>query len=304
MSAPQKSQGIFNSTPKKNYSRRDFLKLVAWLGLNAGLLVLGGAGYMSNVEPYWVEISELRLKLPHLPRAFDGLRLAQLSDIHLGHRMTPERLAGVLAMVKEQGPDLLALTGDFVLAYGGMTSYTAELQAFSALLAELAAQMPVVAVLGNHDYWYNPAQVQAALERGGAVVLRNSVHTLQRDGQSLHLAGLDDVYEDYADLPALLARLPDAGGALLLVHEPDVADQSAASGRFDLQLSGHSHGGQVVLPLIGPPVLPHLGKKYPSGLYRVGNMFQYTNRGLGMTVPPVRFNCRPELTLLTLESAA
>jgi predicted MPP superfamily phosphohydrolase len=96
--------------------------------------------------------------------------------------------------------------------------------------------------------------------------------------------------------------LPAEGCAILLAHEPDCADDSAATGRFDLQISGHSHGGQVSLPLIGPPVLPYLAQKYPSGLYQVGQMFQYTNRGVGMTPPYVRLNCRPEITVFTLES--
>lgn len=258
---------------------------------------------MSKIEPFWLEVKTVRLKLPRLPRAFSGLRVVHLSDLHLGPRITIERLADVLAKVTDQSPDVLALTGDFVLAYGGATSYAAELEAFSAALAELSARFPVLAVLGNHDYWYDQAQVEQALARGGVVVLRNTVHTLERAGEYFHIAGLDDVYEGHDDLASLLGALPAQGGAMLLAHEPDIADQSAATGRFDLQISGHSHGGQVVLPLIGAPVLPHLGKKYPSGLYRVGSMFQYTNRGIGVTIPPLRFNCRPELTVLTLESA-
>lgn len=89
---------------------------------------------------------------------------------------------------------------------------------------------------------------------------------------------------------------------MLLVHEPDFADRSAETGRFDLQLSGHSHGGQVALPIIGPPILPKFAKKYPTGLYKIKEMYQYTNRGVGMTNPTIRFNCRPEITVFSLES--
>ncbi|HVO42428.1 MAG TPA: hypothetical protein VMT34_07385, partial [Aggregatilineales bacterium] len=106
-------------------------------------------------------------------------------------------------------------------------------------------------------------------------------------------------------LPAVLAQLPGEAAAVLLVHEPDFADVSAATGRFDLQLSGHSHGGQVIPPFFKrPPVLPLLGKKYPIGVYRVDGMVQYTNRGLGMLRPYIRVNCRPEITMLTLHSPA
>jgi uncharacterized protein len=104
-------------------------------------------------------------------------------------------------------------------------------------------------------------------------------------------------------LDAVLDQLHDNSAAILLAHEPDFADLSAESNRFDLQVSGHSHGGQIVLPLYGPPILPHLGRKYPSGLYQVGNMLQYTNRGVGMARLPVRFNCPPEITIFTLKSS-
>jgi predicted MPP superfamily phosphohydrolase len=134
------------------------------------------------------------------------------------------------------------------------------------------------------------------------VNLSNEVYTLSQDGEELHIAGVDDIWEKQDRLDLVLEKLPDAGAAILLAHEPDFADQSADTGRFDLQLSGHSHGGQVVIPFVGAPLLPYLGMKYPSGLYRVGTMWQYTNRGVGMARLKVRFNCRPEITVFTLES--
>jgi predicted MPP superfamily phosphohydrolase len=104
-------------------------------------------------------------------------------------------------------------------------------------------------------------------------------------------------------LDELLDQLKDNSAAILMAHEPDFADVSAQANRFDLQVSGHSHGGQIVFPFIGPPILPHLGQKYPSGLYQVGSMLQYTNRGVGMARLPVRFNCPPEITIFHLEGA-
>ncbi len=271
-----------------------------------------GAGYVQNIEPAWVEVKRIRLKLPRLPQAFSGLRIAQLSDIHLGPWMTPEKLQEILNIVTAQSPDVLALTGDFVLAYGRMTrSYADELAGMAQALRRVSADLPVVAVLGNHDHLYSSYQVRTALEQGGVRVLINSVHTLERGAARFHLAGLDDFYRGRPDLNKVLNSFPSDECAMLLVHEPDFADTSAETGRFDLQISGHSHGGQIVLPFVGPPILPKYGQKYPSGLYRVstgstyqvGKMFQYTNRGVGMTFPAVRFNCRPEITLFTLESA-
>jgi len=108
----------------------------------------------------------------------------------------------------------------------------------------------------------------------------------------LHVAGVDDVWERQDRLDLVLKATPEAGAAILLAHEPDFADVSAATRRFDLQISGHSHGGQVIIPLRGPPLLPRYAKKYPMGLCQVGSMMQYTNRGVGMVPPRVRFNCR------------
>jgi len=132
--------------------------------------------------------------------------------------------------------------------------------------------------------------------------LTNTVFTMTREGEHLHLCGVDDVMEGDVRLEDVIAQLQDQSAAILLAHEPDFADTSAPTGRFDLQLSGHSHGGQVVLPMIGQPVLPELGRKYPSGLYKVGDMFQYTSRGIGMARLPIRINCPPEITIFVLES--
>ncbi|MGZ9167079.1 MAG: metallophosphoesterase [Anaerolineales bacterium] len=140
------------------------------------------------------------------------------------------------------------------------------------------------------------------LSLSGVTDLTNAVVTLTRDGKDLHLCGVDDICEGQVRLNDVIARLSNNGAAILLAHEPDYADVSAATGRFDLQISGHSHGGQVTLPFYGPPLLPYLGRRYPRGLYKVGDMFQYTNRGVGMNRLAVRFNCPAEITIFELES--
>jgi len=159
-------------------------------------------------------------------------------------------------------------------------------------------------VLGNHDHWSGADAIRGLLRQAGVHELRNTALTLRRGAAQLHIAGVDSYWERQDRLEAVLATLPADGAAVLLAHEPDYADISAASGRFDLQLSGHTHGGQVVIPFLGPPVLPHLGKKYPAGRYQVGSMIQYTNRGLGVIPPRLRFNCRPEITVITLAAAS
>ena len=136
----------------------------------------------------------------------------------------------------------------------------------------------------------------------GLPLLENEGIALTVNGEVLYLAGVDDGWGGQPDLSLALVERPSDTLTILLAHEPDLADQFARDSRVSVQLSGHSHGGQIRLPLIGAPVLPHLGKKYDQGLYQVNEMWLYTNRGLGL-ITPVRINCPPEITEITLEAA-
>ena len=285
-------------------TRRDFLKVVGVAALDFFLVGVGSAGYGYLMEPNWIKVETVRLKLPRLSRKFSGLRVAQISDIHMGGWMNFERLQRAADLVIEQEPHLLLITGDFLIGHDSAAISQQTIEDLITALSRLAAFCPTFAVLGNHDYWTDAETVRRILSSSGITELNNTVFTLQREDERLHLCGVDDIWEGYARLDDVLAQLKEGGAAILLAHEPDFADTSAATGRFDLQLSGHTHGGQVVLPFVGPPILPHLGRKYPSGLYKVGEMFQYTNRGIGMARLPLRINCPPEITLFVLESAA
>ncbi|HUF37872.1 MAG TPA: metallophosphoesterase [Anaerolineales bacterium] len=248
-------------------------------------------------SPKHFDVNEFDLPLERLPAAFDGYRIIHLSDIHMGTWMNRERLEGVVELVLEEKPDLVAITGDFV-------SYTLDvsLDELAEVLARLHAPDGVYAVRGNHDCWTDPDRVSAMLGEAGIVELRNDFIRIERAGQRLYLAGVDDVYDGRADLEAVITRLPEDGAAILLAHEPDFADEAAGTGRFDLQLSGHSHGGQLNFPVVGPLYLPQLAKKYVRGLYRVGAMHLYVNRGLGTTALQLRVRCRPEIAVIALRS--
>jgi hypothetical protein len=278
------------------------------MSIQAAAFGLLGYGYSTKMELNWIEITNLTLKLPHLESAFQGLRLVQISDFHLGQWIDGERLERVFRMALEQAPDYLLLTGDYLefrpyKRPNEWATYEEDLKLISSAFSQLPAFCPTIAILGNHDHKIDAGWVEQALSKAGVTVLRNSVLTIQRGNSQLHLAGLDDVSQKMDRLDILMESLPEDGAAILLAHEPDFADVAAATQRFDLQLSGHSHGGQIVLPILGPPMLPELGRKYPSGLYNINDMLLYTNRGVGVTTVNARFNCRPEITVFTLERA-
>jgi predicted MPP superfamily phosphohydrolase len=285
---------------RKRLSRRDFLKLLKVGAIDLALLAAGGVGYGFLMEPAWLKVERVTLKLRRLTPAFSSMRIAQVSDIHMGGWMTADRLQRVTDLVAAQKPDLLLITGDFLIGHVFDENAEQAIRDLIDILSPLAGSIPSFAVLGNHDYWTNADAVREMLEACKITDLTNTVFTMTRGGEKLHLCGVDDVWEGDVRLEAVLDQLTDNSAAILLAHEPDFADTSAATNRFDLQVSGHSHGGQVVFPFYGPPVLPYLGRKYPSGLYQVEDMLQYTNRGVGMIDPPVRFNCPPEIPLFTL----
>ena len=270
------------------------------LGAALGVLLLGGLVYVRKVEPEDVEVVPVSLVLPRLDAVFEGYRIAQISDIHADGWMTPGRVLSLVNLVNAEAPDLVAITGDLA-TYSRFRSLIRHASRLVAPLRRLQATDGVVAVLGNHDHKTDVRTVRRVLAASGVIELHNAVLTLRRGGESLYLCGVDDLKEGAPRLDLALEQLSEEGAAVLLAHEPDFADESAATGRFDLQLSGHSHGGQVGVPLLRYPFLPKLSRKYPTGLYRVGDMFLYTNRGLGAH-PRFRFNCRPEITVFTLRS--
>jgi uncharacterized protein len=274
--------------------RRSLGRLVA----GAAVVGAGGLLYAREVEPRLLEVVRLDLTLPRLTAAFDGYRIVQIGDLHLDDWAKPARLHRIAEMANAENPDLIAITGDFA-------SYSArrlDTDRLVGALRRLSATDGVLAILGNHDYLTDVKLIRRCIREAGLTELLNEFVTLGRGGPELHVAGIDDVMEGRSRLDLLLRDLPASGAAVLLAHEPDFADVAAATGRFDLQLSGHSHGGQVRVPLLGKAVLPPFSQRYTRGLHRVGGMLVYTNRGLGTVHARLRFGCRPEITALTLRA--
>jgi len=293
----------YNKNMPRKLTRRYFLRLMLGGAATAGLSALGGAGYVTLVEPHWLALERVDVPLPGLPAHLDGFTIAQLSDLHRGPTVTQEDVARAVELALRLEADLTVLTGDYVTGSARYAPSCAE--ALSPLAASGRGAPPLVggagggalACLGNHDHWTDAGVVAGALADAGLTVLRNAAREVA-DG--LWVAAVDDVWERHADLEKALEGVPADAAVVLLAHEPDYADAVAAGGRVSLQLSGHSHGGQVRLPFIGAPFLPYLGRKYPAGLYRVGGTWLYVNRGVGLISPAVRFNCRPEVTLVRL----
>lgn len=285
---------------RKKLTRRDFLKLL-WHGfLSSTVLATGGVSYGVLVEPGLFSVETVELKLKKLPKSFSGFRIAQISDIHMGGWMNLERFQQVADLILTENPDVLLITGDLLLGYHVTDDTRQAIDDLAKVLSSLSEAIPSFAVLGNHDHWIDPDAVRQMLALSGVMDLTNAVCTLTRGNDGLHLCGVDDVWEGSACLEDVIAQLKDDNVAILMAHEPDYADVSAATGKFDLQVSGHTHGGQIAIPFWGPPILPYLGRKYHTGLYKIGNMFQYTNRGVGMARLPFRFNCPPEITIFVL----
>ena len=258
-------------------------------------VVISGIVYALRVEPYHVGITRLEIPVRNLPPMFDGMTLVQISDLHFGTWMTADRLAAIVCRINDLQADCIVITGDFVSRINQQLAHELTIS-----LKALEASYGIYGVFGNHDHWSNAKAVWDAVTAAGVRLLINENITIERDGRTLHIAGVDDIWENEHDLDAALDGVPSDSCVILLAHEPDFVDQVAPDGRIALQLSGHTHGGQVRLPLIGAPILPVLGTKHDVGLYTVDGMNLYVNRGIGMMSPYVRFRCPPEITHITL----
>jgi predicted MPP superfamily phosphohydrolase len=276
-------------------TRRQFLRAA----VAAGTVAIAGDAIL--LEPNLPRILRKDFFLPRWPERLNGFTIALLSDFHYDPYFSVHPLHAAIPMVNGLRPDLIALTGDFVSApiIGDDKKAASAAEPCARLLRQMTAPHGLWAVMGNHDDHTDPKHVTHALEAENIHVLANQSEAIERDGARIWLAGVNDVLSRTADLTKTLLRVPAGEAVILLAHEPDFADEAA---RFpiDLQLSGHSHGGQIRIPLLPPLYLPPLARKYVWGEYQVGPLSLYTNAGLGTIDVPIRFKCPPEITLLTL----
>lgn len=253
------------------------------------------ASYPVLIERYVVLTNTYRIPVPNLPEVFSGFRIVQVTDLHYGFLVPLALIRSVITRVNDIPRDLVVCTGDFVHEKRA----TGQIEAVWPLVAGLRAPSGVLSVLGNHDHWADTTRSQYWLSQTGQD-LRHKVTFIEREGSRLWLAGAGDLWEDHRSLDGLLRDIPETDCRLVLAHNPDTADTDFSS-RVDLMVSGHTHGGQVNIPLIGTPVLPVRNKIYSCGLKKSPKgMSVFISRGIGWAVYPVRFNCFPEIAVLEL----
>jgi uncharacterized protein len=285
-------------------TRRKFLRMGA---AGTAVAALGTAGDGMIFAANRPQLVSIEVHLPRLAESWDGFRIAQLSDFHYDDLFSVVPLRKAVDIVNRLQPDLIVLTGDFVSApvgnsrRGSARRAARMIEPCAGLLTQMRAPSGMLAVLGNHDLDTDAAHIASVLRSHAIPVLRNHSISLERGGKRLWLAGVDDVLAGKPDLDLALQGIPPDETVVLLAHEPDWADY-VAHYPVDLQLSGHSHGGQVRLPLVGALYLPNLARKYPWGLRRIGPLTLYTNAGIGTIRVAIRLNCPPEITLITLRS--
>ena len=282
--------------------RRTFLRRAAWGVAGSGALL---GGYTVLVEPGWLRIVHIRLPLAGLPASLSGMKVAHLTDLHLGRYVSAGQLRSVVQETNQQRPDLVVLTGDYVHGSPGF------IRPVFQILTGLKPRLGSVGVLGNHDHWESTDESFAQMRAAGIHVLDNRLLFIGADGLTtraapgtgLFLAGLGDLWEDTQDLD-VLADAPADMPRLLLSHNPDFTEGHKARAkkhRVDLMLAGHTHGGQVRLPGTRSIITPsRYGSKYARGMVQGPAFPVFISTGIGMTILPVRLLVRPEIVIFTL----
>ena len=271
-------------------SRRDFLKKTAIFGAIGGLGIEGFA-----LEPRQMSVTNTNIFISGLPDDFDGFRICQLTDVHHGPLISIKFIEKVIGIANDLKPDAFVLTGDYV------SSAPKYIRPVINAFGKLNAPYGTYAVLGNHDHWEGEDLCIKNFKRNNIPLLTNANAVITKRN-SICIAGVGDYLEDTQELDKAFKGIPDDMPRILLSHHPDYSEQLPKNVRVDLVISGHTHGGQVQLPILGlAPIVPSkYGQKYVNGLVKNDKTQVYVSRGVGMIGIPVRFSCPPEIAVLTL----
>lgn len=274
--------------------RRRLLKVGFRSSYSLGLAAFGYGALIERRRPV---IERVECQVPERFAALDGLTIAVMSDFHHDEFHDDTLMGTAIEATNALNPDLILLAGDFI------SDEVEGLEALADHFSRLKARTGIYGVLGNHDQWTNSSAIAARVQKSGVELLRNANVSLRTPaGERVVLAGLESIWGGHPRLAHSLRGVPSDVPVILGWHEPDPFDD-LEDDRIALQISGHTHGGQVCAPLFGAIRLPAYGKKFPAGLYRKNDSSLYVTRGIGAMGVPVRFCCPPEISLLTLKAS-
>jgi predicted MPP superfamily phosphohydrolase len=265
------------------------------------LFGLGVAIWAFFIEPNRLVTRYQTIEIERWPSELSGLKIAVLSDLHIGGRFIDEpKLRLIVERTNQLQPDLIVILGDSIS--GGRDHHAMDPEVFAPVLKDFRAPLGVYTVLGNHDWWFNGERVRSALEANGLKVIENDAAVIETRGSSFWLVGLADLWTRTQRIPQTLAKVPEGGAPVIaLAHNPDVFPQLPQ--RVSLLLAGHTHGGQVKLPLIGTVVhTSDFGDHYEAGHVFENGHHLFVTTGIGTSIIPVRFGVPPEIVLLTVKS--
>lgn len=281
-------------------NRRSFIKKLlagslAFFGISGGTYY-----YARNIEPGLLTLHRETIQSIKIPSSFDGFKIIQFSDTHIGFHYTLDQFQELVNKINALEPDLIVFTGDLV-DKPNQYNWNPRL---TNLLSSLNAPKGKFWIYGNHDHGgYGTEIIKEVMGQANFQLLKNSHHTIEQQVDRILIAGIDDVMLGQPNLSKTLENTNPDLFTILLAHEPDFADKSMEF-PVDVQLSGHSHGGQVRLPFVGHLYTPFYAEKYVEGKYtfKSSNLDLYVSRGIGTTRLPYRFLCKPEITLFTLKT--
>lgn len=271
-------------------------------------------GYATLIEPWSIKVRKYTIAIKNLDPAFEGLKIVQLADTHLGPRIPASFVKQAIDLVLEQNPDLVFLTGDHV--HDGVEEIDQAAKLCKPLVEH--ATIGAVGVLGNHDWWGDGRRMSRVLRDQGVYMIDNdrlwldaktrTIHTRDPGDGSLAIVGFGDLTDDYIDSVRAFRDVADHTPRIVLSHNPDSAElhslTKSGAPHIDLMCSGHTHGGQVRIPLLGTPLVPsRYGSKYAGGLVNGPAFPVHISRGVGMSLLPVRVGVPPEISVLTLTRA-
>ncbi len=289
-------------------------------GLVLSVLGIAALAYSYFIEPHRLVINATELKIQHWNTAFDGLRIVAFSDIHGGSNGVDEaKIRDIVELANAQEADLIVLLGDYVSqtdprGRDGKRPLRMSVETIAANLSGLRAKLGVFAVLGNHDGWHDDRAIETALNSSGIHVLNGEVAVVQRNGANLRVLGLKDHqkitnWKAYAEeARALLEPTAGAGDVLVLQHSPDVAPiingSDKVSADLKLMIAGHTHGGQVWLPVLGRPIVPSsYGQRFAAGHMKENGLDIFVTTGIGTSILPTRFMVPPEIAVITVRTS-